>query len=68
MNINYCDALTSPEAPDNERIARFLAAQAILLSLQGVPGIYYHSLLGSRNWLRGVEESGINRRINRGKI
>jgi glucosylglycerate phosphorylase len=45
-----------------------MAAQAIMLSLQGVPGIYYHSLLGSENWYEGVDASGINRRINREKL
>ena len=39
-----------------------------MLSMQGVPGIYYHSLFGSKNWEEGVESSGINRRINREKL
>lgn len=68
LNISYMDALTAPTAGKEERVARFLAAQAILLALQGIPGIYYHSLLGSRNWSEGVERSGINRRINREKL
>lgn len=69
LNINYMDALTDPDEPDDEvRAARFLAAQSIMLSIQGVPGIYYHSLLGSQNWQAGVEESGIPRRINREKL
>lgn len=68
LNINYQDALTHPDASDEERIARFMASQAILLSVIGVPGIYVHSLLGSRNWYKGVQESGINRRINREKL
>ena len=50
------------------QIAKILAAHAILLSFIGVPAIYYHSLLGSRNYYKGVEESGINRRINREKL
>jgi glucosylglycerate phosphorylase len=33
-----------------------------------VPGLYIHSLLGSRNYRKGVEESGIYRRINREKL
>ena len=36
-----------------------------MLALKGVPGIYIHSLLGSRNYYRGVEDSGIKRMINR---
>lgn len=68
LNINYMDALTHPQESSDIRIRRFLASQFILLSLAGVPGIYIHSLLGSRNWLEGVEASGINRRINREKL
>ena len=69
LNISYMDAVTDPACGDDElRCARFLASQAVMLSLQGMPGIYYHSLLGSRNWVRGVNESGINRRINREKL
>jgi sucrose phosphorylase len=51
LNISYFDALSDPR--DNEPLAlqvdRFLAAQAIMLALQGVPGIYVHSLFGSRS-------------------
>lgn len=69
LNINYMDALTGPGSGDDKKRAdKFLAAQAILLSVAGVPGIYIHSLLGSRNWYEGVEQSGINRRINREKL
>lgn len=69
LNINYMDALTDPDSQDiRKRADRFLAAQSILLSVAGVPGIYVHSLLGSQNWNEGVEQSGINRRINREKL
>lgn len=68
LNINYQDALASPEESDSIRIAKFLAAETILLSLQGLPGIYIHSLLGSRNDYYGKETSGIARRINREKL
>ena len=39
-----------------------------MLAMPGVPGIYFHSLVGSRNYYKGVEESGIKRRINREKL
>ena len=68
LNINYQDALAGPDAADQERIGKFLAAETILLSLQGVPGIYIHSLLGSRNDYYGKTTSGIPRRINREKL
>jgi len=50
------------------QINRFIAAQAIMLSLAGVPGIYFHSLFGSRGWLEGVKQTGHNRTINREKL
>lgn len=68
LNINYQDALASPEDSDEVRIQRFLAAETILLSMQGLPGIYIHSLLGSRNDYYGKSISGIPRRINREKL
>jgi glucosylglycerate phosphorylase len=33
-----------------------------------VPGIYFHSLFGSRGWPEGVAQSGRNRTINRQKL
>ena len=54
------------ESPDLQ-VSRFIAAQAIMLSLIGVPGIYFHSLFGSRGWTEGVKQTGRNRTINREK-
>ena len=39
-----------------------------MLALRGVPGIYFHSLFGSQNWLAGVAQTGRNRTINREKL
>ena len=71
LNINYLDALRNPNSPEQnaELIAkRFLATQAIMLALRGVPGIYFHSLFGSQNWTEGVEQTGRHRTINRQKV
>ena len=70
LNINYFDALSNPygSEPIVIQVDRFIAAQAIMLSLPGVPGIYFHSLFGSRGWLEGVRQSGQNRTINRQKL
>jgi glycosidase len=69
LNINYFDALSNPfgEEPLDRLVARFLGAHAILLSLAGVPALYFHSLFGSRGWRDGVRQSGRNRAINRQK-
>lgn len=70
MNIVYFDALNDPAYGDSleTQVNRFMVAQAIMLSLAGVPGIYFHSLFGSRNDREAALESGINRRINRQKL
>ncbi len=69
MNVNYFDALSNPNGNESLslQIERFVAAQAIMLSLTGLPGIYFHSLFGSRGWLAGVQQTGRNRTINREK-
>jgi len=68
LNISYQDALSPLDDCDENRVKRFIGAETILMSVVGVPGIYIHSLLGSRNYYKGVEESGINRRINREQL
>ena len=70
LNINYYDALNNPEGGEDDSLTlrRFLGAQSIMLSLKGVPGIYIHSLLGSRSYHAGVEATGRNRSINREKF
>jgi sucrose phosphorylase len=70
LNINYFDALSDPHGIDSTevRVARFVAAHAIMLSLVGVPGIYFHSLFGSSGWPEGVAQTGVNRAINRQKL
>jgi len=71
LNVNYLDALGDPEAAAEEPewvARRFLASQAVMLALQGVPGVYFHSLFGSRNWQAGVRQTGRYRTINREKL
>ena len=66
LNITYVDALAAKgSAGDFHHAKRFLASQAIPLVFPGVPAGYIHSLLGSRNWLEGVEKTGRARSINR---
>lgn len=67
INVTYLDALSSQDSPDDERIARFILAHAVLLSFPDVPAVYIQSILGSRNDYEGVERLGYNRAINRKK-
>jgi len=70
LNINYLDALSNPQGREclDACVDRFIAAHAIMLALVGLPGIYFHSLLGSRGWPEGVALTGQNRSINRQKL
>ncbi|WP_413284269.1 sugar phosphorylase [Vibrio sp. MA40-2] len=68
LNINYFDAIRDNSADEQTNLNRFMAAQSILLAMAGVPGIYIHSLLGSKNDLEGLEKLGYNRAINREKL
>jgi glycosidase len=70
LNINYFDALSNPRADESldTQVDRFMTAQAIMLALVGVPGIYFHSLFGSHGWRGGVDLTGRNRTINRQKF
>lgn len=71
MNITYFDAITDPALTARDpqtAVKRFLCSQAIMLAFVGMPGIYFHSLFGSRNWDEGVTTHGYNRAINRQKF
>jgi sucrose phosphorylase len=70
LNLNYYDAVSDPRAdePEELQIKRFLVSQAIPMAMMGMPGIYIHSLLGSRNDTAGVKASGRARSINREQL
>jgi sucrose phosphorylase len=70
LNINYFDALNDPNSDEllERQIDRFVTAHAILLAMRGLPGIYFHSLMGSRSWRDGVQITAHNRTINRQKF
>ncbi|MDF1871162.1 sugar phosphorylase [Vannielia sp.] len=66
LNITYFEALKGTvNGPDEWQLERFLCSQTIVLSLEGIPAFYIHSLLGTPNDHDGVEKTGINRAINR---
>ena len=66
LNITYVDVILADK--NSTRADKFLASQAIQYSLPGVPATYIHSLLGSRNWIEGVKDTGRARTINRQKL
>jgi glycosidase len=66
LNITYVDAILADTS--STRADKFLASQSIQYALPGVPATYIHSLLGSRNWVEGVKQTGRARTINREKL
>ena len=66
LNITYVDAILA--GTSSNRADKFLASQSIQYALPGVPATYIHSLLGSRNWVEGVKQTGRARTINREKL
>ena len=66
INIALFDALQgTTSGPDSWGVERFVCAHAIMLGLEGIPGIYIHSLLGTHNDYDRVEHTGHYRAINR---
>ena len=66
INITLFDALQgTTKGPDKWQIDRFICAHAIMLGMEGIPGIYIHSLLGTSNDYEKVANTGQNRSINR---
>ncbi len=69
MNITYFSALGDPAGLSQElHLRRFLTSQAVMLALRGIPGIYFHCLVGTPNDEKGVTETGRARSINRRKF
>lgn len=70
LNTVFFDALNPVDSPESPArlLDRHLAAQSILLSLAGMPAVYVHALLGSRNWYEGVRRTKRLRTINRQKF
>lgn len=68
LNVSLFDALADPGRGVADGVRRMLAAHALMLALPGVPGLYVHSLLGSRNDLAALAATGRARSINRGRF
>lgn len=66
INIALVDALKGTVRGEDEfGFARFVCAHTIMLALEGIPGLYIHSLLGGRNDHERVSNTNHYRAINR---
>ncbi|MEM9470811.1 MAG: sugar phosphorylase [Pseudomonadota bacterium] len=69
MNISFYDAMKGTlDGPDRFQNDRFICSQTIMMSLEGIPAFYIHSLLATPNDQQGVQTTGQNRSINRSKL
>ena len=66
LNITYLDALRKSEK-DKDVVDRFMCSQAVAMSLQGIPAVYFNNLVGSPNNVEGFKETGRARTLNRKK-
>lgn len=66
INTTFFEALRETfDGPDDLHLERFLCSQTIVMSLEGIPAFYVHSMLGTANDHDSVEKRGMNRAINR---
>ena len=69
INITWFSALNRPPQESHEddafQVRRFVASRVVALIIPGVPGIYLHSLIGTRNDIEAVTASDSKRDINR---
>jgi sucrose phosphorylase len=67
LNITWFSALNPADSGEDMafQVKRFVASRIIALVLQGVPGIYLHSLIGTPNDIASVLTTNSNRAINR---
>ncbi|MCF2948989.1 sugar phosphorylase [Paraglaciecola aquimarina] len=68
INIALYDALQgTTKGEDKWGLERFVCAHAVMFGLEGIPGVYIHSLLGTGNDYEKVRNTSQNRSINRHK-
>ncbi len=69
INITLFDAMKESFNKEvNLSVDRFVCIHTIMLSLEGVPAFYIHSLFGTKNDYELYEQTNHNRSLNRGKI
>ena len=66
LNIALLDAMKGTfKGIDHMQVERFIACHAIMLSLEGIPAFYIHSVLGTTNDYELMKKNSQNRSINR---
>jgi sucrose phosphorylase len=70
LNITWYSAINGEDKKESDdfQVKRYLASRAVALVIMGIPGIYLHGLLGSKNDAEAVIEEEQTRSINRKNI
>ncbi len=65
LNLTWWDALNPPGTDEITGLRRHLGSHVLLLSIAGLPAVYFHSLFGTPSWFEGYRSSGVKRWLNR---
>jgi sucrose phosphorylase len=69
INISLFDAMRETFSKEKKLfMERYICIHTIMMSLEGVPAFYIHSLFGTENDYDLYEKTGHNRSLNRSKI
>jgi len=70
INTTWYSALNLDTVDEDRafQVRRFVASRSIALALRGIPGIYLHGLIGSRNDVQLALRSKVKRDVNRAVI
>jgi sucrose phosphorylase len=67
INITWFSAINHNSSDEDMafQVKRYVASRSIALVLRGVPGIYFHGMLGTKNDIDAVLRTKVKRDINR---
>lgn len=70
INSTWYSALNLDNSAEERafQVKRFVASRSIALALRGIPGIYLHGLIGSRNDVQLALRTKVKRDVNRGAL
>jgi len=70
INTTWYSALNMENSGEERafQVKRFTASRSIALALRGVPGVYFHGLIGSRNDVQLALRTKVKRNVNRAPL
>ncbi len=68
LNCTWASFLKDPEIDSDTYKRKVINSHAVVMFFPGIAAHYVHNFFGSENWIQGLDESGIPRRLNRKKL